>query len=130
MPATADPFYVGFLARWRTTKITRCALPALLPLYLITTHPLNGFWGVSTWSGPPAPGQPGAGSTLGGVRQTDFWNRMRTQFGDAYAQSVAKDFVFDNLGGRTVDRALADGVDVKIVWRVVCDTFKVPENLR
>ena len=55
---------------------------------------------------------------------------MRTQFGDAYAQSVAKDFVLDKLGGRTVDRALADGVDVKVVWRAVCDSFKVPENLR
>ncbi len=66
----------------------------------------------------------------GGVWLTEFWDRMRTQFGDAYAQSVAKDFVFDKLGGRTVDRALADGVDAKIVWRAVCDTFKVPENLR
>ena len=66
----------------------------------------------------------------GGVRLTEFWDRMRTQFGDAYAQSVAKDFVFDKLGGRTVDRALADGVDAKIVWRAVCHTFKVPENLR
>ena len=66
----------------------------------------------------------------GGVRLTEFWDRMRTQFGDAYAQSVAKDFVFDNLGGRTAERALADGVDAKIVWRAVCDTFKVPENLR
>ncbi len=55
---------------------------------------------------------------------------MRAQFGDAYAQSVAKDFVFDQLGGRTVDRALADGVDAKVVWRAVADTFKVPENLR
>ena len=66
----------------------------------------------------------------GGVRLTEFWDRMRAQFGDAYAQSVAKDFVFDKLGGRTVDHALADGVDAKIVWRAVCDTFKVPENLR
>jgi DUF3046 family protein len=66
----------------------------------------------------------------GGVRLTEFWDRMRTQFGDAYAQSVAKDFVFDDLGGRTAERALADGVDAKIVWRAVCDTFKVPENLR
>jgi hypothetical protein len=64
------------------------------------------------------------------VRLTEFWDRMRAQFGDAYSQSVAKDFVFDKLGGRTVDRALADGVDVKVVWRAVCDTFKVSENLR
>ena len=55
---------------------------------------------------------------------------MNTQFGEAYAQSVAKDFVFSNLGGRTIERALADGVDTKIVWRAVCDTFKVPESLR
>jgi hypothetical protein len=46
-----------------------------------------------------------------------------------YAQSVAKDFVFDKLGGRTIERALADGVNVKAVWRAVCDTFKVPENM-
>ena len=70
------------------------------------------------------------GSTLGGVRLTEFWDRMNAQFGDVYAQSVAKDFVFDQLGGRTVERALADGVDAKAVWRAVCETFKVPENLR
>jgi hypothetical protein len=71
-----------------------------------------------------------AGSSLGGVRLTEFWDLMRAQFGEVYAQSVAKDFVFDQLGGRTVERALADGLDPKVVWRAVCDTFKVPENLR
>jgi hypothetical protein len=71
-----------------------------------------------------------AGSTLGDVRLTEFWDRMNAQFGDVYAQSVARDFVFDELGGRTVERALADGVDAKAVWRAVCNTFKVPENLR
>jgi hypothetical protein len=66
----------------------------------------------------------------GHVRQTEFWGRMRSQFGDAYAESVAKDFVFANLGDRTVERALADGIDAKKVWRSVCDQFNVPENLR
>jgi hypothetical protein len=55
---------------------------------------------------------------------------MRAQFGDTYAQSVAKDYVFDKLGGRTIERALADGEDAKVVWRAVCDTFNVPESLR
>ena len=64
------------------------------------------------------------------VRLTEFWDRMRAQFGDVYAQSVAKDYVFDQLGGRTIERALADGEDAKVVWRAVCDTFNVPENLR
>jgi len=64
------------------------------------------------------------------VRLTEFWDRMNAQFGEAYAQSVAKDFVFGQLDGLTVERALADGVDPKVVWRAVGDTFKVPQNLR
>jgi Protein of unknown function (DUF3046) len=64
------------------------------------------------------------------MRLTDFWRRMREQFGDAYAESVAKDFVLSGLGDRTVSKALADGEDVKKVWRAVSDTFNVPEGLR
>ena len=64
------------------------------------------------------------------VRQTVFWERMREQFGEAYAESVAKDYVLSSLGGRTVNKALADGVDAKIVWRAVCETFNVPESRR
>jgi hypothetical protein len=64
------------------------------------------------------------------VRLTVFWERMRAQFGDTYAESVAKDYVLSGLGGRTVNKALADGEDAKIVWRAVCETFNVPESLR
>jgi hypothetical protein len=64
------------------------------------------------------------------VRLTEFWVRMREQFGDVYAESVAKDYVLSNLGGRTVNEALADGEDAKVVWRAVCDTFNVPDSLR
>jgi len=55
---------------------------------------------------------------------------MRAEFGDAYAESVAKDYVLSSLGGRTVTKALADGVDAKVVWRAVCETFNVPESQR
>jgi hypothetical protein len=64
------------------------------------------------------------------VRLSEFWERMRAQFGDAYAASVAKDHVFAQLGGRTVEQALADGQDAKTVWRAVCAEFDVPRNLR
>jgi hypothetical protein len=64
------------------------------------------------------------------VRLTEFWARMREQFGDVYAESLAKDYVLSNLGGRTVNKALADGEDAKVVWRAVCDTFNVPDRLR
>lgn len=55
---------------------------------------------------------------------------MREQFGDVYAESVAKDFVLAGLGGRTVNKALADGEDVKTVWRAVSEQFDVPGRLR
>ena len=64
------------------------------------------------------------------MRLTEFWARMREQFGDTYAESVAKDFVLSGLGDRTVNGALADGEDAKVVWRAVVDTFNVPDRLR
>ena len=59
-----------------------------------------------------------------------FWERMRAQFGDTYADSLANDYVLSTLGGRTVKTALADGEDAKTVWRAICETFDVPESLR
>jgi Protein of unknown function (DUF3046) len=64
------------------------------------------------------------------VRLTEFWARMREQFGEGYAESVAKDYALGPLGSRTVNQALADGVDAKTVWRAVCEVFAVPERLR
>lgn len=64
------------------------------------------------------------------MRLTEFWARMREQFGDVYAESLAKDYVLSKLGGRTVNEALAGGEDAKVVWRAVCDTFNVPDSLR
>jgi len=55
---------------------------------------------------------------------------MNAQFGEAYAHSVAKDYVLAGLGGRTVDHALADGEEPRKVWRAVCESFDVPETLR
>jgi Protein of unknown function (DUF3046) len=64
------------------------------------------------------------------VRLTVFWQRMNEQFGEKYAESVAKDYVLAELGGRTIDQALADGESAKTVWAAVCATFDVPARLR
>ena len=64
------------------------------------------------------------------MRLTEFWQRMDEQFGAAYALSVAKDHVIAGLGGRTVEQALADGDDAKVIWRAVCAAFNVPDRLR
>jgi hypothetical protein len=55
---------------------------------------------------------------------------MNQQFGEGYAESVAKDHVLAELGGRTVDQAFADGVDTRTVWKAVCSAFDVPDRLR
>ncbi len=66
------------------------------------------------------------------MRQTDFWERMGETFGRVYAQSVAKDQALTELGGRTVVAALADGVDVQVIWRAVCAQYddRIPSQLK
>jgi hypothetical protein len=64
------------------------------------------------------------------VRLTVFWDKMRAQFGDSYATSVAKDYVLAGLGGQTADQALAEGTEPKSVWLAICEAFDVPEKAR
>ena len=72
----------------------------------------------------------GPRGSLARVRLTEFWDKMRGQFGEVYADSVAKDHVLSSLGSRTVNQALADGEDVKVIWRAVCEAFRIPERRR
>jgi hypothetical protein len=84
-----------------------------------------------TNAGPVSEGARNHGrGSLSAVRLTEFWRRMDEQFGSVYAQSVAKDYVLDGLGGRTVTQALTEGEDAKTIWRAVCAAFNVPERLR
>lgn len=64
------------------------------------------------------------------MRLTDFWERMELQFGAAYADSFARDYVLAQLDGRTVAEALEAGVDPKTVWRAVVDALELPRSLR
>jgi hypothetical protein len=66
------------------------------------------------------------------VRLTDFWQRLEQVFGAAYAGSVANDQVLSQLGGRTINEALAGGAETAEVWRAVVATYpeRVPARLR
>jgi hypothetical protein len=66
------------------------------------------------------------------VRLTDFWARLEEAFGGAYAHSFAADHSFAALGGRTINEALAQGVDAVTVWRAVVAAYpdRVPSRLR
>jgi len=64
------------------------------------------------------------------MRLTAFWKNMYEQFGEAYADSLAQDHVIEELGSRTVQQALADGIGAKEVWRAVCNAFDLPASVR
>jgi hypothetical protein len=55
---------------------------------------------------------------------------MQGEFGAVRAGSLARDHVFAELGGRTVEQALEDGVDPKKVWLAVCEAYDVPVQRR
>ncbi len=60
------------------------------------------------------------------MRLTDFWERMEHHLGASYADSWARDYVIEGLGGRTVHQALQAGEDTKVVWRAVADALRLP----
>ena len=59
------------------------------------------------------------------MRLTEFWRRMDEALGPAYARSWAHDHVLGALEGRTVDEAIAGGVDTVTVWRAVHAELKL-----
>lgn len=63
---------------------------------------------------------------------TDLWSRLDQTFGPGYAASVARDQVFAQLGGRTIDQALTEHVEVHDIWRAVVAAYpdRVPARLR
>ncbi|GIF09429.1 DUF3046 domain-containing protein [Actinoplanes siamensis] len=66
------------------------------------------------------------------MRLTDFWERLEQAFGSAYARSIAADQTFAGLGGRTIEQAIAQGVDTATIWRAVVAAYpdRVPSRLR
>ncbi|GAA2862601.1 hypothetical protein Acy02nite_53540 [Actinoplanes cyaneus] len=66
------------------------------------------------------------------MRLTDFWGRLEQAFGAAYARSIAADHAFAELGDRTIDEAIAHGVETITIWRAVVAAYpdRVPSRLR
>ena len=64
------------------------------------------------------------------MRHTEFWARMDDALGSSYARSWAHQQVLAELGGRTVEEALAAGEDPKDVWRAVWAALDLPARER
>jgi len=65
------------------------------------------------------------------VRLTDFWERLGQAFGASYARSLAADHSFAELGDRTINEAIAQGVETATIWRAVVEQYpdRVPSRL-
>ncbi len=55
---------------------------------------------------------------------------MDEEFGPAYSRSVAADQSLAQLGGKTVETALAAGHSPREVWHAVCESMDVPPERR
>ena len=64
------------------------------------------------------------------MRHTEFWGRMEGALGAGYARSWSQLQVLAELGGQTVDEALAAGVPPKTVWRAVWQHLQLPARER
>ncbi len=64
------------------------------------------------------------------MRHTEFWQRMDTALGSAYARSWASLYVLGELGGRTVEESLEQGEPPKVVWRAVWAALELPARDR
>jgi DUF3046 family protein len=55
---------------------------------------------------------------------------MEQALGSAYARTWSREHVIAGLGERTVQQALADGEDTKVVWREVWKALRLPARDR
>lgn len=53
------------------------------------------------------------------MRITELRRRLNEHFGDDWAPSYSKDIVLAELGGQTVEQALAMGMEPVDIWRAV-----------
>jgi Protein of unknown function (DUF3046) len=65
------------------------------------------------------------------MRLTEFWTRLDESFGASYARSLAADQSFAELGDRTIDQAIAHGIDTATIWRAIVTAYpdRVPARL-
>lgn len=64
------------------------------------------------------------------MRLTDLWERLEAALGAGYARSWATDFHVPELGGLTVEQALAQGEDAQVIWRAVHQTLELDAKYR
>lgn len=64
------------------------------------------------------------------MRHSEFWARMEHHLGSPYSRVWSQQQVLAQLGGRTVEEALAAGIPPRRVWRAVWEDLELPASER
>ena len=57
---------------------------------------------------------------LPALRISDLRERITLSFGDSWAASFSSDIALSELGSKSVNEALASGVEPDVIWKAVC----------
>ena len=64
------------------------------------------------------------------MKETELWQRLESVLGAGYFRVWAMEFSLADLGNRTVNEAVADGVPSKEIWRAVWAALELPPRDR
>jgi hypothetical protein len=62
------------------------------------------------------------------VKVSEFRRAVDAEFGETHGRVLVRELVLDELGGRTAERALADGEPTAEVWLALCRANDVPRE--
>lgn len=62
------------------------------------------------------------------MTRSEFFLAVDDEFGEVQGRSLLRDLVVSELGDRTAQVALADGVAPKAVWYALCAAMQVPQH--
>ena len=54
------------------------------------------------------------------LRISDLRERITLSFGEAWAPSFSADIALSELGSKSVNEALAAGIEPDVIWKAVC----------
>jgi hypothetical protein len=59
------------------------------------------------------------------MRISDLRERISLSFGQEWAPSFCKDIAISELGSKSVEEALSEGVEAQDIWRALCRAYPI-----
>lgn len=84
---------------------------------------------IMPWPPPGVASRPWA-RMVGRMHERELWELVEEVFGRVYGRSLSCDQQLTKLDGMTVVKALAAGVEPRVVWNVLCDQMDIPDSWR